>query len=458
VNYIVSRCSKTADTTHRNERKSDTIAKTFLTAFLLLTLAGIISAQEAGRERKMIFASIKDISQKVTDITDQVETGCSQLIKKSIGDNQILVRFQPEYREEAVMFGDRLERVFKEMNIILTPLKLPDLELFLFHMPEVPKNYKMTRKWIGNRRYVQLSVFSEKSDLNLNDYRQYSIASNIIHVLPHEVTHIMVNDLIAAKNTRWFDEGLAEYVGYSVGYAIENRLIPEYREGDSAGILPYVSLNRRDIRENIFSWDSATSVGSVLGSSPKQSFIETFYYEASYELIKLTIAEAKRRGIKNPLEILLTQLREHRERSGKPAGGDDLLSIIRQHLKVDPKSLGSLPPQKQKDLVDEAISLLSKDKPGNERKNYALYILAGLDEIKLADDWFVYLLDQIYEQKAADSDQRDIAATALTVRFKQDGFDELLKSYITSSTKLKGKSIKKIKSELAKYSLRPRPD
>src|SRR5690606_30693364 len=161
-------------------------AKALLTAFLLLTLAGMISAQEASRERKMTFGSIRDSSQKVTDITDQVETECSQLIKKSIGDNQILLRFQPEYQEEAMLLGDRLERVFKEMKIILTPLKLPDLELFLFHMPEVPINYKMTRKWTGNKRYVHLSVFSEKSDLNLNDYRQDSISSDITHLLPHE--------------------------------------------------------------------------------------------------------------------------------------------------------------------------------------------------------------------------------------------------------------------------------
>ena len=95
--------------------------------------------------------------------------------------------------------------------------------------------------------------------------------------------------------------------------------------------------------------------------------------------------------------------------------------------------------------------------PNAQNKFYALNVLASIDEIALSDKWINYLLDEVYNRKAGDDYLWALAATAVVVRFNQKGFEETLKNYVSGNEYLKSKSTKKIKEELEKLSIRPKP-
>lgn len=396
--------------------------------------------------------SFGDSRQKIVDLTTSAKKKCTVSIQKEAGENTVLIKFQPEYREEAEEIAEKLADVLIETQKIVAPFEIEDIKFYLLQMDSVPINYKISEVVNGEKFYLDLFVFESREDINSGVCKPSKICSQIFSITPHELTHTALEDLITREKTRWFDDGLAEYVGNTV----YERLSPDNYRKEDEGYLPLVSLHRREIRVNIFSWREPTS--AFLHKSRSELSREVYYYPASYQLIKEIITGSEKKGVKNPLSLLLTTLKEHREKSANLVSTDEIISIIRQYLKVDPRAVGELDGQTQQILFDEAISLLSADAVSSKNKNKALYILAGIDGIVLSVKWIDYLLDQVYKPKTKDEQLRELAAAALVVRVNQADFGELLGKYLAANSKLKRKSLTKAKAELVRLSIRPRPD
>lgn len=407
-------------------------------------------AQESDKEKGQTFIMLSDNREKITDLTDEIKKNCSNSIRRTVRENFIELKFQPKFANEAENLADELEKMLNEVQNILFPLKVNNLRLYLYQRDEVPINYQMTDKWRNENFYFHLIVFKDKKLLNWGECKDNLICLGVFETIPHELTHTATSDLITEKRNRWFDDGLAEYVANEV---LEKFSPNEYRKKIESYI-PAVSLFRNDIRQNIFSWREP-SVGFSLQADYKEISNEIFKYGASYQIFKQIVIESEKTGLKNPLNILLTKLKERREKLGKPADSKEIISLIQQNLKVNPKTLGILDEQTQKNFVNEALKILSQNEISVEKKNYALYILAGIDDTQLSENWMKYLLDEIYQRKSGDENQRELAATALAIRFNNEGFDKILEHYLEENKELKGKSIKKLKRELQELSIRP---
>jgi hypothetical protein len=421
-----------------------------LIVFVLFNFS-LVCISQPNRRVRIEYIKFRDSAKEVIDLTSIAEERCTETLSRIVGKNSILLKFQPEFRNEAERIIDGLESAVRETQGILNPLEIEDLQVFVLQINEVPTNYKMVKRAENRQFYLQLFAFKNREDLSLDLCNAAGLCGEIFGTVPHELVHTALDGLVSRKGTRWFNDGLAKYVENTV----YEKLSPLDFMKELEPASPQVSLYRRDIRKNILQWKEP-GLG-ILKITRRELSNEIYHYLAAYELVRQIVEKANEKDIKNPLGILLAKLKAHRNTARQPAGADDLISIIKEYLRVDPTTLGDLDLQTQKNLVNEAISLLSKDDLTTEKKNYALYNLASLDEIKLPDKVIIYLLDQIYNHKTSDNNQRDIVATALVVRFNQEGFTELMKTYASGKPELKGKSIKKIKSELAEFSLRPRP-
>ncbi|MFN6963549.1 MAG: hypothetical protein ACK4S4_07265 [Pyrinomonadaceae bacterium] len=405
------------------------------------------------RSNPVEFIKFSDSSQPIVDLTSQVKDSCGAVIAKDIGAVRLSVHFQPSYRERAETAANMLMAVIRETQKLLHPLTPPDVKLYLLQVDKVPINYKMREISGGKPFYVSLWLFRGTEELDLTKCHPRGFCSEIFSVTPHELTHPVLENLITRKQTRWFDDGLAEYVSNS----ILERFNPTELRIKLRSYVPEMSLHRQDIRENIFAWREA-GVG-FFKISQRDLSNEIYYYGASYELVRQVVERAKRNGVEAPLEVLLRGLKELRERSGAPVSTSDIISIMESKLKINPKTFGDLDSNRQKAFWDEAISLLSGSEVSDDDKKYALYIFAALDRAPLTREWLGYLMDIVYKSEDADTIRRELAASALTVRFKQAGFDDALRNYLSSSNpKVKGKSVREVKQKLVSMSLIPTPD
>lgn len=398
------------------------------------------------------YINFADSREKIVDLTKMVTKKCTGSLQKAVGKNTVLIQFQPEYRNDAEKLIGTLEAVYRQIQSLTDPLEIQDLKLYLVRMENVPANYKIKEVVRGKKFFLYLMPFRTGDDLNPLDCIPIGVCSDIYRTIPHELTHGVLDDLITRTGTRWFDEGLSEYVSVNV-----HHLSPNFVRNYPQSNLPLVSLHRKEIRSKLLQWGEPV-VSKLFLMSQKDIRNQSYMYAAAYQLMDEILSDAKKNGLNDPLGILLTRLKENRAKTGKPANTEEIVSIIQNDLKIDPYSIGELDSETQQDLFDMAISLLEKDGLSSEQKSEALYIIAGFDEIRLPNRWISYLLDQIFQDKTSDAIQRDIAATALVVRFNQEGFDEFVKNYLLNDPRLRGKSLKKVKAELAEQSFRPIPE
>ncbi|HEY0459739.1 MAG TPA: hypothetical protein VGC97_11430, partial [Pyrinomonadaceae bacterium] len=348
---------------------------------------------------------------------------------------------------EAQNIFTALKNSVKETQKTLFPLPIEDVRFYLLRVEEIPASYKITDTVDDREFYLHLWAFKNKEKLNLNCDKEDKLCESIYSTIPHELTHGAIEDLVDDKNLSWFKEGLGNYVGKEVSRKYRPLAVEESFKQN----IPEISLHRDDIRESLFLWEHLSSAERTNDSMRN----EWFRYIAAEQLIRLIIKNAKNEGIEKPLDLLLTKLKEQKDKPGKPAGAEEILSLIQESLKVAPGKLGSLDGQTQKNLVDEALNLLLQNETDTEKKKYALYVLAGIDDVQISEYWIKYLLDAIYRQKNNSEYQRELAATALARRFKQNGFDEILNGYLKLSKEMSGKSLKKLKKELQELSIRP---
>jgi hypothetical protein len=220
--------------------------------------------------------------------------------------------------------------------------------------------------------------------------------------------------------------------------------------------VPSVSLNREDIRHSIWSWNEA-DLNFLLRVSHKNLSNEIYRYAAAYQIIKQAVEEAKNKGIENPLNTLLTKLKEQKDKQGKPSGSEEIIFLIQENLNVKVKAIGILDEQSQKKLGVEAIDLLSQKEITSQNKKYAFNILVGIDKFYLREKWLKFLLDEFYFNNEDDQVLKELAATALAMRINQPEFDMILQVYLKENQKLKKNSIKKVKKDLENFSIRPVP-
>lgn len=418
-----------------------------LLLIFLSNFTNIVYSQNSG---KLGYIKFRDSKQKITDLSEEASKKCSQSLIKKVGENFVEVKFQPEFAEAAEIVFDDLEKSVLKTQKILSPLKIDNIRYYLLQLDKLPANFSLYEEKPKEAAYIHLEIFKDRKDLvkerRLNEESRLTIFSTI----PHELTHSALDELINRQNTRWFDEGLADYVGNQVKEFLSGSETTKKIENH----ISIISLNRNDIRENIFDWKEADF--SVFKMNQSQMRNQFYYYVASYQLIKEILAEAEKKVIEKPLEVLLTKLEQSREKFSKPAGTPEIISLIEQHLKVNPKTLGVLDEQTQKNLVNEALDILSRKEISPEKQYYALYVLAGINEVYLSDQWLTYLLDEIYRRKKEESLTGNLAATALAQRFNQDNFEAALKNYLNENKELKSKSAKKIKQELQELAIRPK--
>jgi hypothetical protein len=417
-----------------------------LSLILLFNFTLVIYPQKT---KKKGFISFNSSQQKITDLSDLATEKCSQTLRKEVGDNFVEVKFQPEFAKEAEILAEELKNVVVETKKLLLPLKIDSIRFYLLEMDDVPENFSIYEKTPMENTYIHLAVFKNTKDLIADNRSNKSYRTEIFRTIPHELTHSALGELITSEKTRWFDEGLADYVGNGVAKIFS---FDDY-QNRIENYVPPVSLHRNDIRENIWFWEEPTL--KFLKKGQKQLVNEFYFYGASYQLIKEIIAEAGKKEIAYPLEILLTNLKQSKAKLGKPAGTPEIIFLIEQHLKVNPKTVGILDKETQNKLVGEALDTLSQSKTNPEKKYFALYTLAGIGEVNLSDKWLNYLLDEVYRPANEGDFQKDLAATALAQRFNQAGFEELLKNYSSENKNLKGKSIGNIKQKLQELSIRP---
>lgn len=395
--------------------------------------------------------TVRDGQKEIIDLTSIVKDKCTETLERPAGNNLVTIKFQKEFSKEAEKLIDTLETVINETQKILSPLKIDDLKLYILQMDDVPVNYRLNEVLQGRGFYLHFAVFKDSSDLDINDcLKNRDFCEEVLRTIPHEQTHTALTDYITKKKTRWFEEGLANYVGNVV---LEKFSVNLY-ENKIERLLPPVSLHRDDVRRNIFSWKEPDNF--KIDRRDLSNVIAR--YTATQEIITQIVQVSERKGIENPILTLLIKLKELKDKSGDKSGTKDIINLIRQNLKVEISGMGILDIKSQSDFIDEALSTLSQVEISEKTKEFALFILAGIEGVELSDKWVNYLLEQVFEQKTRNEYQRENAATALVVRFKQKGFDELLTTYLENNPQLKQNSPKKVKAELAKLSLRPRPD
>ena len=423
----------------------------FLCSFFVGLLIAFILPSSARAQKKIEYGYYaapektgKEI--KAVDLTKEVLKKCIGSLKKQVGSSFIELKFSPEFTDEARNIFTALENSVHQTQKVLFPLPIENVRFYLLQMDEIPASYKIIDSVTDREFYLHLWIFKDKKTLDLSCNKEDKLCGSIYQTIPHELTHVAIENLIDHKDVSWFEEGLCNYVGKEVNRTYRMPAISDNFDEN----VPRVTLHRQDIQNDLFFWNHSSN-------NKKINFVrnEWFRYIAAEELIQLIIENAKKQGIEKPLNLLLTKLKERKEKLGKPADSYEITALIQESLNVNPKTLGILDEQTQKNFVNEALNLLSQSEIGIEKKNYALYVLAGIDDIEISDRWIKYLLEEVYRQKNGDQYQQELAATALARRFKQTDFDKILETFLLENKKLVKDSPKKVKRELQELSIRP---
>lgn len=247
--------------------------------------------------------------------------------------------------------------------------------------------------------------------LDLNCKELSDICHNLYKTIPHELVHPLLEKLITHKKTRWFEDGLAEYIGREVLWASQPKV--SFRKSEmSAKAL----LHQPRIRRVIFNWREFY-FSDISGHEENWHLLDAQLYDASQLLIRLMLDESVEKGVEDPLSALLARISVVAKKQKMPLNRDGLMTVIRDVLKVDVRTLGTLDTERQRKLIQEAIETLTdmENPPDPQDEFYAVNVLANIDEIPLTDEWVESLLKRAYSNAQYDY-TATMAATALARR------------------------------------------
>ncbi len=406
-------------------------------------LASIVAGQKIV-EYSQIKVNEKDKKTKVVNLTEEAKYQCDSLIKSAVGKSTIEVRFPKRFSTEAESILLAIEKSVARVQEILNYPPIEDIRFYLLQKNDVPESYKILDDVGDKNVFLFLFVFSEKKEMEITCRDANDLCRSIYGTIPHELTHGVIGTLLRHNKTRWFHEGLSEFVSEEVS----NRFFIS----KTANEIPMLSLHRKEIRDGLWSWDYEAD--KINKESMQNTKVPFFLYHSSGYLLKLIIKNSEKRAIVKPLDVLLNKLRYFKETTGVMAGAAELNDILRQYLKVDYKELGTLDIKDQEKFVEEAVRGISLKNVTASDKFKFLYVLAAVDEIPVSDKNIKILLDNVYK-KQEDAFFANLAATGIVRRFKQIDSDKILKEYITENPGLKQNSLKKVKKQLEKMSIRP---
>lgn len=424
----------------------------FLTIKLLAVLICLVLLGGSGYAQKKVgYAYLDTGDKKIVDLSKKTTQECTESIRKESGQSFVEVRFQPQFSSEAEDISQVLKKVVEKTQEILSPLSVNGVRFYLLQMDNAPKSYKIVLPKQDNL-FLYLEVFGKKESLSLDCVQSQEFCRKLYQTIPHEITHPVLENLIDHDEVRWFDDGLAEYVGNEIMRQLAPSMATREKE-----ISAQATLHREEIRRRLFGWNDLNSLDFAF-KSEKGWRNEAQTYEATQQLIRLMIEESKKRGVERPLAVLLKKLKQKVNQTGKPVNREELFALITQYLKVDVRALGKLDAQTQQSLVQEAIEMLAKEKnaPNLQNKFYALNVLASIDEIALPEEWIKFLIEIAYNAKEDDY-IRALAATALARRVNQDNFDRPIEKLRETNSLFGEKKVDSIKRDLQRQSFRPAP-
>lgn len=421
-----------------------------LYAYLILLALILFSTSTITKGQKKIeytyFTNTSKQNSKIVDLTNIVKSESDKSSKVQINDSFLNVNFQSEFRIEADGVIAATEKSIRKTKDILSPLSLKNVKFYLLQQDEIPANYKITDEILEKDYFLYLWVFKDKEELNLDCNLENKMCENIYAIIPHELTHGAIENLTQGEGTRWFVEGLGNYVGAEVSRSFRPLVMDEKFEKN----MPKLSLHREDIRKSLWIWDSPTN--SPEKRSSKFVRNEWYRYIASQNLVKLIIEESEKKGVKEPLTILLEELVRKQQNKKKPATSNELTEIIQDKLKVNPHEIGVLDKETQKSLVADANNILIQPNLKDSDKYYALNVLASIREIPLSTKVLRILIDEIY-LKSNKQSFRELAATAIDIRNKQNEVDNVIQDFLKDTSQIKKTKLKDVKSKIRDLSI-----
>lgn len=421
-----------------------------LYAYLILPTLILFSASTLTKGQKKIeytyFTNTSKQNSKIVDLTNIVKSESDKSSKVQINDSFLNVNFQSEFRIESDGVIAATEKSIRKTKEILYPLSLKNVKFYLLQQDEIPANYKITDEILEKDYFLYLWVFKDKEELNLDCHLENKMCENIYAIIPHELTHGAIENLTQGEGTRWFVEGLGNYVGAEVSRSFRPLVMDEKFEKN----MPKLSLHREDIRKSLWIWDSPTN--SPEKRSPKFVRNEWYRYIASQNLIKLIIEESEEKGIREPLTILLKELVRKQQNKQKSATSNELTEIIQDKLKVNPHEIGVLDKETQKSLVADANNILIQPNLKDSDKYYALNVLASIREIPFSTKVLRILIDEIY-LKSNKQSFRELAATAIDIRNKQNEVDNVIQDFLKDTSQIKKTKLKDVKSKIRDLSI-----
>ncbi len=389
-------------------------------------------------------------SGEVVDLSKLVERETAESIKEMAANTSVEVRFQPEFRSEANQFLRALKQIVEKTQVILSPLRVEGFRYYLFQMPDPPQNYKVLFPKQGEL-FVFGRAFETRKEIEFDCFTNWNFCNSIYFVLSHEIIHPALRDLVL--DARWFEEGLGNYVGFEVARQISPALIPYARE-----LSVKSSLNNSSFQNTLFGWEQHGNNAFWKSRKRKDKIINNSRqetYDLAQQFVTTIIAESKKKGIIDPLRVLLESLQKFRDKNGRGAKTVEILALIETELRVDSKQLSQLSEQERVKMVAEATESLLQTKDDSRfnvpERFYSILVINNLPEIDVSDECLDYLLKLAFEERAIEW-PRYYPSLALVSRIDQSNFEARLENFRASTVNLKSTSLKAMKDELKKMS------
>lgn len=419
------------------------VAKCLLAAWLMGQLYPTESFAQGGE--------ITSSRKRPVDVTKVTLSKCSETLTAIVGESLVEVKFFPGFDRQANQVMQSLNVVMKTAQKLLQPLRLNSIRFYLLPLAQRP-----TTDIVYNFPHEQgvyqvvVPLVGPPKNIDCLDYSE--LCNELFSTTPHELTHQAIDHLIEDSTARWFDEGLAEYIGWRVAAEIA----PAVAENLILTRSPEASLHCPEIRQMLLEWNKAESFSTLKKqvSNLQSAWKMNASYGAAFQLVRLILKKAEQSGTKEPLGLLLESLEKFRRRQGRPAGGQELLNLIENSLHVGVRQSGVLSLEEQETLVFEAVKdLVKKENP--LREFHALSVLACVD-LK-TDERTLLTLMRIAFDKDRDEIVRRLAATALVRRTGQPGFDNALAGFLRGREYTGEGSLANSKKFLASFSFRSSP-
>ena len=404
----------------------------FPIALLFFLLTSEMSSQnlsstivEFDRNRISV-TKLSEPGNSVVDITSMASSSLKRVHQNNAYSENVRIRYRDGDAAAIISLADSLSKIYSSTKELLHPLKLPNLEVFLIRSNERPSNYRITSNR-GRRYYPLVLYYSHESEIDFGCDIYSQICDEVFSVLPHELTHIALAELIDPNDisTRWFDEGVAKHVETIISQKYAR---PVY-DRDYLNTFPEVSLDRNEIRESLWNWNYADEQerGGSFNSLQVQWNLMS-RYGASGQLIRTLLHNDKKGSEPTPLSTLLGELLN--AKGGRPLSSAEIVAHVYRKLNVDITTIGQLTAENRKELARQAeLTLVETDTKTTARDRrptiyWALSVLVCLDS-ELSRQGIGAILDVLVEPETPAILQH-LAATSLSKRIRSSSQRKVL--------------------------------